>query len=88
VKVKIAGLYVEVLADAEIIASKCMLVSIPAKVVNGHWDWYAPGTKKGFPCSLCGQDCILGPSRQAIEAAKQNPVVCVDCAEMAVREAS
>lgn len=77
-KIKIAGIPVEVVSNETIWEDGCPVIAVPmAKMlpmVN-----YAEGTKAGFLCSLCSQDCILAPSGQQVVATDKNPIVCMDC---------
>lgn len=75
--INIKGLEIEIVPDEEIIASKAVLMCVPAKLARS--EGCVPGTKAGYPCTICGQDCVLAPSGQTIEARKQNPIVCMDC---------
>ena len=38
-----------------------------------------PGTKGGYFCQGCGQECMLAPSRQKIMESGKNPLYCIEC---------
>lgn len=78
-KVKIAGIPIEVASEQEITASKAPILAVPLKTAL-PFDRYPAGTKAGFPCTICDQDCILAPSGQRLVAYGLNPVICADCA--------
>lgn len=80
-KIKIGGIEVELVSNAEIAESKCMFIAIPLADAPLPLEAnFCPGTKGGYDCSVCGQEVILAPSGQDIAAIGENPIVCVHCA--------
>lgn len=81
-KIRLAGIDCELMSTAEIIASGCPLIAVPVHLALEPIALeYPGGTRSGFYCSVCGQDCILAPSGQAIHAMGANPLVCFECME-------
>lgn len=78
-KYSIAGVPIELASEQEIINSKAPILAVPRKTAL-PFDRYPAGTKGGFPCSVCSQECILAPSSQRLIAYGLNPVICADCA--------
>lgn len=81
--VKLGGrsITVDVKSPDEVARSKAPIIALSVKLAQTPWDeHYIPGTKNGYPCSLCSQDCILAPSGQHQHALGQNPIICEDCA--------
>lgn len=77
-KINIGGLKVEVHSVKEIQEEGCIMVAVRLADA-GPMTMYVPGTKSGYPCHLCGADCILAPSGQQLVAAGKNPVQCMEC---------
>jgi hypothetical protein len=84
-KVKIGGLEVEVNSVKEIQDEGCVMVVVRLADA-GPIMQYVPGTKAGYPCHLCGADCILAPSGQELVAAGKNPVQCIQCTVKLARQ--
>lgn len=80
-KVKLPGIdfEFEVHTPEEIARMGAILVAVPAKFED-ELGVAIPGTKRGFACRACGQDCILAPSGQH-QFALGNPLFCFECAE-------
>lgn len=75
-KVKIAGIEVEVQSVEQI--------TVPVKYAL-PFHMYPAGTKRGFYCCACEQECILAPSGQQIVSAGQNPILCADCFRVSLK---
>jgi hypothetical protein len=87
-KTRIGPILAEVLSNELIAASGAFVIAVPAKSALEPWDdFYIPGTKAGFRCSLCNQDCILAPSGQKLVGMGKNRVVCAECMPLLLQEA-
>lgn len=84
-KVMIAGIPVEVLTNEAIWESGTPIIAVPVSQMMDIQN-YAHGTKKGYPCNLCNEDCILAPSGQTIIAAGKNAVLCLKCLTSIVKQ--
>lgn len=79
-KIQIGSIEAEVLSNEEIAAKGAILLAVPVSMALKPFDeYYVPGTKAGFPCSVCSQDCILAPSGQDLIALGKNQIVCAEC---------
>jgi hypothetical protein len=83
-KVEIDGVEFEMHTPEDIAKMGAILVAIPAKFVTDLLGEAVPGTKGGFACRLCGQDCILAPSGQH-QYSLGNPLFCFECAEQLIK---
>ncbi|HWF03425.1 MAG TPA: hypothetical protein VHA06_07050 [Candidatus Angelobacter sp.] len=63
----------------EIAAAGALMMAVPLKMALPLDHRYKPGTKAGYPCVMCEQDCILTPHGQKLFALGKNQLVCVEC---------
>lgn len=72
--VNIGGAEITVLAEGERLPLDVPIVATRTKDVTFTID----GSKSGYPCSVCSEDCTLAPSSQQV-IEHGNPVVCAVC---------
>lgn len=79
-RVNLFGLDVQVAPIEDIQREEMLVVCVRAANARQPWDaHYVPGTRNGFACTDCGEDCILAPSGEQIVSARKNPVICMEC---------
>jgi hypothetical protein len=79
-EVYIGGIKVQVTSDEECLQAD-HAIAMPAYIHQKAVAAGAPeieGTKSGFPCKVCGQDCVLAPSGQVLNA-RGLQYTCMDC---------
>jgi hypothetical protein len=77
-RVNIGGIDAEVMSVEDIQKSGAPIMAVPVKMALSLKN-YPPGTRSGYPCSICNEDCILAPSGQEVFKAGRNPVICMEC---------
>lgn len=78
--VNIAGLKVQVVSDEECLNAE-MAIAMPAdryRKLIAEGASFIEGTQPGFPCKVCGQDCVLAPSGQQLHA-QGLQYTCMEC---------
>lgn len=79
-KVKIAGLEVEIRPEEECAKAAVFVAMSTARIrkLQGEGTNFPEGSRGGYPCKVCGIDCTLAPSGQRLVSMGAEPT-CMDC---------